>query len=274
MIRREVKLMVKYPVEKLESICHRITELTTEYRNSQSAAIYGSIPWENRTREMTRSQDDFMNKASYDVYPEIHKVLGEIDALLSSDEKAISERIRPILDELEHRTTYQTNPLGYTELSAKLMRLAGHLSVRVIATPKVFVGYRYTDEDEIIAKKFIELFRLEGFNPTSGKPAKAIDVDEKVKGFIDESDGVIIIFTRDKKLEGGKWTSSGCLKDEKAYSMGRDKPILLFFDDCIEESERNGIQGDLEHVVFRRDCLDDSFLKAIPYLRDFRQRIL
>jgi hypothetical protein len=92
-------------------------------------------------------------------------------------------------------------------------------------------------------------------------------------GDSDESEGVIIIFTRDRKLEGGKWTSSGWLKDEKAYSIGKGKPILLLVDDCIEGSERKGIHGNLEYVVFR-DCLDDSFLRAIPYLRDFRQRIL
>jgi hypothetical protein len=101
-----------------------------------------------------------------------------------------------------------------------------------------------------------------------------VDVDEKVKALIDESDGVIIIFTRDRKLEGGNWTSSGWLKDEKAFAMGRNKPILLFFDDYINGEERNGIHGDLEYVVFKRECLDDSFLKAIPYLRDFRQRML
>lgn len=181
---------------------------------------------------------------------------------------------RPTLEELKTSSTFIVNRLGYMELSTKLMSLAGQLSVRVIATPKVFVGYSYTPDDETIAKKFIELFSLEHFNPIDAKTAKATDVDEKVKGLIKESEGVIIIFTRDQELKGGKWTTKPWLKDEKAYSIGIPKQVLLFYEDSIAESEREGIQGDLEYVVFRRDCLDDAFLKAIPYLRDFRQRIL
>jgi len=154
------------------------------------------------------------------------------------------------------------------------MRLAGHLSVRVVAKPIIFVGYRYTEEDEKLANEFIKLFELEGFKCVSGKTAKAEDIDEKVKKLIDQSEGVIIIFTREKELKDGGWTTSRWLTDEKAYAMGRDKPVLLFFEDCIAQTERKGIHGELEYVKFNREHLHEAFLKAIPYLRDFRQRVL
>lgn len=216
------------------------------------------------TKVRYQASDDFINQANIEVFPQIHEVLGKIDALLSVEDQSMRERICPMLKEMESFATHLVNPLMYGELSAKLTRLAGNLTVRAITTPKVFVGYRYDEEDVTIVEKFIKLFRLEGFNPISGEVAKPMNVDEKVKGLIDECEGTIIISTRDRPLNNGKWTASVWLKGEESYSLGRDKPILLFYDDCIDEEEKKGIQGNLEYVVFKRECLDDAILKAIP----------
>lgn len=83
--------MLRYPLEKLESICHRIAGLTAEWRDSHSAALDSRIPREERTKLMNKSDNDFMNKASNEVFPEVHRVLEEIDVLLSSEDKALSE---------------------------------------------------------------------------------------------------------------------------------------------------------------------------------------
>jgi hypothetical protein len=56
--------------------------------------------------------------------------------------------------------------------------------------------------------------------------------------------------------------------------MGKEKPFLMFYDDCLHPDEKKGIHGDFDYVEFNRDCLDEAFLKAIPYLRTFRQRML
>ena len=140
--------------------------------------------------------------------------------------------------------------------------------------PRIFIGYRYVKEDEIVAKKLISLFELEGFECITGRTAKARDIDEKVKKAIEESDGVIVIFTKDKELRNGGWTTSTWLSDEKAYALGAGKPILLFFDECISADQKKGLQGDLEYIEFNREKLDDAILKAIPYLRDFYKRLL
>jgi hypothetical protein len=154
------------------------------------------------------------------------------------------------------------------------MRLKGHLSVRNIARPAVFVGYRYAKEDEEIAEKFISLFELEGLGVVSGKTAKVEDVDDKVKGMINTCDGVIVIFTKAQELKEGGWATSLWLSDEKSFALGKSKQVGLFFEDCISQEQKKGIHGNLEYIEFSRDNLDKAFLEAIPYLRDFKQKIL
>lgn len=265
---------MNYPIKQLEKLAPEIQELIGEYRNEELRTSDFNIPWDERTRMSMEASNNFMRRAGVKVLPSVHKVLAEIEALLEGEDKAITERIRPILSEAKQWADHPTNPLGYAELSTQLMRLAGHLSVRVVARPTIFVGYCYTEEDEKLANKFIKLFELERFKCVSGKTAKAGDIDEKVKKLIDQSEGVIIIFTREKELKDGGWTTSRWLTDEKAYAIGRDKPVLLFFDDRIAQTGKKGIHGDLEYVEFNREHLDEAFLKAIDYLRDFRQRVL
>lgn len=118
------------------------------------------------------------------------------------------------------------------------------------------------------------MFEFEKLHTISGKTAKAEDVDDKIKGMINVSDGIIVIFTRDQELKRGGWTTSVWLTDEKAYALGQSKQVILFFEDCISQAQRKGIQGDLEYVQFNREYLADAFLEVIPYVRDFRQRIL
>lgn len=265
---------MNYPFNRLEDLARKIQNLLGEYRSDESHALDFNIPWEKRVQMSMEASNNFMKKVGTEVLPNVQRVLAEVEALLEAEDKAIAERIRPILSEAQRWASHPTNPLGYSELSTSLMRLVGHLSVRVVAKPAIFVGYHYRTEDEILANQFSELFRLEGFNCISGKTAKAEDVDEKVKKLIDQSEGVIIIFTGEKELKEGGWTTARWLTDEKAYALGRDKPVLLFFEDYIAQTERKGIHGDLEYVEFTREHLDEVFLKAIPYLRDFRQRVL
>ena len=143
-----------------------------------------------------------------------------------------------------------------------------------MARPTIFVGYRFTPEDEGLANKFIELFNAEGFHCISGKTARHEDVDEKVKQIIEQqAEGVVIIFTKEQELTKGGWTTSPWLIDEKAFAMGKNKPVLLFFEDCIAHTQRKGIHGDLEYITFNRVSLVDAFPKAISYLQNFRQHI-
>lgn len=263
-----------YPINQVQELALKIQNLHAEYRSEGRRALDFDISFEERSRMSTDASNNFMKNAGTKVLPDIQKTLAEITALLDAEDKAIAERIQPILTEAQRIADHPVNPLGYTKLSSLLMSLAGQLPIRVVAKPTVFVGYRYTEEDEKIANKFIELFRLENLNPISGKTAKAEDVDDKVKGRIAQSEGVIIILTKEQELKNGGWTTSTWLTDEKAFGLGRDILVILLYEDCIAPSERKGIHGALEYIEFNREHLDEAFLKAIPYLRDFRQRIL
>lgn len=74
--------------------------------------------WDASTKVRYQASDDFMNQANIEVFPQLHKVLGEIDALLSVEDRSIKERIYPMLKEMEPFANHPVNPLVYGELSA------------------------------------------------------------------------------------------------------------------------------------------------------------
>jgi len=266
--------MRKYPRKELESLAGRIQSLLGEYRGETTHALTRRISPEESSRLLLEASDNLMKKAGTKALPQIQKVLAEIEVALSDEDKVFAKRIRPILSEAQQFARFPTNPLGYAELSTLLMRLAGYMSVTLEDRPTVFVGYQYTEDDEPIADWFIKLISQEGFEPTSGKKPKAQAFDEKVKRMIARSEGVVVIFTKEKELRERGWTTPTWLTDEKAFAIGKDKPIALFFEDCIAETETKGIQGLHEHIKFNRKHLDKARPRIVKYLRDFKRRIL
>jgi hypothetical protein len=268
-------IKLKYPLKELEELSTKLQKLLAEERKKQYAALDFKISFEDRGKIYNEATTNLMNKAGTELLPKINRVLGQIEAILHTEDESAVKNIVPLLNEIKDTTTYPTNPLRYADLSSKLSLLAGYLSAQIVLKPTVFVGHRYTDEDDKIAEKFITLFGFEGLECITGKPAKPKQVDEKVQGLISKTDGTIIIFSRDKKLENSEyWTTSDWLVGELSFAMGKEKPYLIFYDECIDPEERGGMHGTYEYIPFNRECLDDSLLKAIPYLREFRQRIL
>jgi hypothetical protein len=267
--------MMKYPLQELEEVSRTLQEYIAEWRARDNALFDPSLTFEQKGQISFDSSRQLMNRAGIELFPKINRIIGEIESLLNAEDRPTVERVLPLLTEVKVLAQNPTNPLGYNELSAELMILSGHLVVGIVAEPKVFVGHRFTTDDTVIAKKFMELFKLEGLNCSTSEPAKPMNVNEKAQQLIAESEGVIIIFTPDKKIENSDYyTTSGWLNSELHYAMGKEKPYLIFYDDLIHPDERKGIHGDYEYVEFNRKCLDDAFLKTIPYLRIFNGRII
>jgi hypothetical protein len=101
-----------------------------------------------------------------------------------------------------------------------------------------------------------------------------MDVDEKAKQNIDKQDGIILIFTQHMPLEGGMYTASGWLTGELSYAIGKNKSDAIFYENTIHPDHRKGIHGDYEYVEFNRNSLDEAFLQAIPYLQNFKEKLL
>jgi len=155
--------LMAYPFKKLENLSVRIQELIGDYQNETKTCIMPQHRaestreeiFEERTRGLMEATKKFMKNAGTKILPEIQSVLAEIEVLVDSEDMSIVNRIRPILNEAQRLAMHPTNPLGYEELCAILMRLRGQLGIRVVIRPIVFVGYRYTKEDEMLAEKFI-----------------------------------------------------------------------------------------------------------------------
>jgi len=166
---------------------------------------------------------------------------------------------------------------NYKNVAELGMNLLEKLIEMVEVKPSVFVSYRFTPEDENIAGIVKRLLELEGFVCVDGKTAKAEGVSDKVKKEIEKSDGIVVIFTRDKQLEDGTWKTSNWLINEMSLAVGMGKPVIVFFEDCINPEERRsilGIIGDLEYLMFNRDQLSELLLNAIPYIKDFYKKVL
>jgi hypothetical protein len=92
--------VVDYPIQDLEKMSRRIQELLGDFRNKQSVAnLYDFSSrnlrelWDASTKVMYQASDDFMNQASVEIFPQLHKVLGEIEVSLSIEDQSIRERI-------------------------------------------------------------------------------------------------------------------------------------------------------------------------------------
>jgi hypothetical protein len=273
---------MKYPIKELLDFSIKIQELLGDYHMKTSAALFmkhnpdksREEEWRENNLRYDQISSEFMKEAGTKVLPYVQCLLAEIEAMLNGEEEAFANKVRPILKNAKQYAVHPTNPLGYNELASLLINLRGYLSVGMVMKPTVFVGYRYAKEDQEIVRAFIDLMILEGFDVRSGKTAKAEDIDEKVQALISSCDGTIVIFTKSQELKDGGWSTSVWLSDEKAFAMGKSQKVGLFFEDCISEESRKGIHGDLEYIEFDRDDMQKAILDAIPYLRDFKQKIL
>jgi hypothetical protein len=266
-------MTIKYPFEKLDELANKIQSILSDY-NTRSRSIGYSGPFDEIVEKYNDNSAKFMSEAGKTILSEVQKVLGEIEGLLEYDDKTIRNRITAVLKKAKLEATHQVNPLGYAELASTLMNISGQLKVRPVYRPKVFVGHSFKTQDDEIVRKFLTLFTSEGFECETGERPEADNVNEKVKRRIIENEGVIIIFTKDEKIsERNEWTAPPWLIDEKAFAIANGKPILLFFEDVIGQRQREGIQGNLEYIIFNRDDSSDAIIKAIPYLQDFKQRI-
>ena len=154
-----------------------------------------------------------------------------------------------------------------------LENLLKHKIIKIIKEkPRVFVTYRFAEEDRKIVESIKKLLELEGFDCVGWKTdnVEIENVYNQVKKEIEDSDCVVVIFTRN-------WTTSNWLINEMSFAIGKGKPVILFFEDCIDPEERKsivGIVGDVEYLTFNRYQLDEFILKAIPYIRDFYKKVL
>ena len=138
--------------------------------------------------------------------------------------------------------------------------------------PTVFISHKTNDD---VAEKIKQLLELEGFKCLVAEDEPNIgELKEKIEKLIDESDGVIIIASRDEKLDGkDEWTTSNWIHQEIAYAKAKNKPIFIFYETGLSHKEKYGFQEGLEYLEFDREKLDEFLIDAIKCIRKFRKDI-
>jgi hypothetical protein len=125
-----------------------------------------------------------------------------------------------------------------------------------------FVGQSFATADERINKSVAELLEALGLTVVTGEKPKADTISDKVKALIEAQTLFVGIFTRrDKIARKPEWTTSPWVIDEKAYAVGRRKPLILLKEQGV--GSIGGIQGDYEFIEFARDSLQSLAVRII-----------
>jgi hypothetical protein len=126
----------------------------------------------------------------------------------------------------------------------------------------VFVGQSFEPLDAIVNKCVHETLEGLGLAVFTGDRPKADRISEKVKSLIEGQSIFVGIFTRrDKIARKTEWTTSQWVLDEKAYAVGRQKPLILLREEGVNSI--GGIQGDYEYIEFSRDALELLVVKIV-----------
>ena len=125
-----------------------------------------------------------------------------------------------------------------------------------------FVGQSFDDADETVNTCVAEVLKAMGIQVTTGERPRAESISTKVKHLIDEQSIFVGIFTRRDKIAGKQeWITSPWVIDEKAYAVGRQKPLILLKEYGV--GSIGGIQGDYEFIEFSRVSLEKLAVSLI-----------
>lgn len=126
----------------------------------------------------------------------------------------------------------------------------------------VFVGQSFAANDSEVNKCVGDVLEALGATVVTGEKPKADSISEKVKALIEGQAIFVGIFTRrDKIARKPEWTTSPWVIDEKAYAVGRQKPLVLLKEQGV--GSIGGIQGDYEFIEFSRESLGSLALRLI-----------
>lgn len=126
----------------------------------------------------------------------------------------------------------------------------------------VFIGQSFAATDTRVNQCVADVLNGLGLKVVTGERPKADRISDKVKGLIEQQSIFAGVFTRrDKIARKAEWTTSAWVIDEKAYALGRQKPLILLKEQGVNSI--GGIQGDYEYIEFSRESLEALAVKLI-----------
>jgi hypothetical protein len=207
--------------------------------------------------------------------------------LVTNDEVAIAIGSATIADlsvEFQRLLTFSEHATTRSKYESALENILDNYSMKVILPLKqlrgrganqpvvtvqapavvrsAFVGQSFATSDRAINQCVTDILEALGVKVVTGEKPKADSVSEKVKRLIDDQSVFVGVFTRrDKIARKPEWTTSTWVIDEKAYALGRRKPLVLIKEQGV--GSIGGIQGDYEFIEFDRTSLEKLALKLI-----------
>src|SRR4026209_2327656 len=97
-----------------------------------------------------------------------------------------------------------------------------------------FVGHSFADEDERVVEQIKQFLSKLGVKCDSGKRAEPKGISDKIKERIQAAELFVGIFTRHLKQQGGSYSTSPWIVEEKATALAAGKRLLLFVEKGVQ----------------------------------------
>ena len=117
----------------------------------------------------------------------------------------------------------------------------------------IFLAYSYRPEDEEFVVGFKKLLMNQGYEVLDGKADRLGSISNAILDKIRCSKIVVIVMTKRDKKDNGKYTTAAWLLEEKGAAIALGKPVAMFVEDEVDDSDIGGLQGDSQRFHFSRN---------------------
>ena len=116
---------------------------------------------------------------------------------------------------------------------------------------RIFVGFGYNDRDSWIETHVFPILECMGFVVIDGKDLHGEALADGVKSRIDQSDAVVGFLTIRDANSTGDFNSHIWVRDELAYAVGKDKPIIQIREENVRVPD--ALLGNVQYIQLRQN---------------------
>lgn len=131
---------------------------------------------------------------------------------------------------------------------------------------KIFLSYSFRPENEQVVRQVDRLIRSHGLLPVTGDVLGGGELTPEVQALIAQSDALISLFTRDKKI-GGNWIPTKWVRKELRSARKREQPAIAMVETGVK------IGGENEYISFNRAAPCEAMIKLSQTIGRWKESV-